>query len=52
MSAHRKTRIIIAFALAIETVAALNFTDSSGNEFANNLFSDLAPLLALFGERV
>ena len=26
--------------------------DFDGNEFTNNLFSDLAPLLALFGEQV
>ncbi|KAH8812397.1 hypothetical protein F5884DRAFT_855694 [Xylogone sp. PMI_703] len=33
--------------LLIESVAA-----DSGDDFSNNLFSDLAPLLALFGERV
>jgi len=27
-------------------------TDFPGDEFANNLFSDLAPLLTLFGEQV
>lgn len=27
-------------------------TEASGDEFANNLFSDLAPLLTLFGEQV
>ncbi|RPA80560.1 hypothetical protein BJ508DRAFT_128500 [Ascobolus immersus RN42] len=27
-------------------------TSEAGNEFSNNLFSDLAPILALFGERV
>jgi hypothetical protein len=26
--------------------------DFDGNDFANNLFSDLAPLLTLFGEQV
>lgn len=26
--------------------------DFSGDEFSNNLFSDLAPLLTLFGEQV
>jgi hypothetical protein len=30
-----------------------NSTDQfSGNDFSNNLFTDLAPLLALFGETV
>ncbi len=28
------------------------FQDFAGEEFSNNLFSDLAPLLALFGEQV
>lgn len=30
----------------------LTAAESSGDEFSNNLFSDLAPLLALFGEQV
>jgi hypothetical protein len=52
MSAGRKLGTLIIFALAIKMVAALNVSDSSGDEFSNNLFSDLAPLLALFGEQV
>ena len=31
---------------------ALTEGDFDGNDFANNLFSDLAPLLTLFGEQV
>lgn len=36
------------------TTQAVNATvkDFGGDEFANNLFSDLAPLLTLFGEQV
>lgn len=36
------------------TQATANATaqDFGGDEFANNLFSDLAPLLTLFGEQV
>jgi hypothetical protein len=52
MSARRKLLTLITIALAIKRVAALNVSDSSGDEFSNNLFSDLAPILALFGEQV
>jgi hypothetical protein len=52
MSTHGNLRLLAGFVLAIQTVAALNVTDTSGEEFSNNLFSDLAPLLALFGEQV
>ncbi|KAH0561959.1 hypothetical protein GP486_003336 [Trichoglossum hirsutum] len=34
------------------TLASPASASSSGDDFSNNLFSDLAPLLALFGERV
>ncbi|EQB52360.1 hypothetical protein CGLO_08024 [Colletotrichum gloeosporioides Cg-14] len=46
MSASRKLRLffILLFARAVSA--------DGGDDFANNLFSDLAPLLALFGERV
>ncbi|KJK92519.1 hypothetical protein H633G_03561 [Metarhizium anisopliae BRIP 53284] len=37
--------------VVIITLAATSAADS-GDDFSNNLFSDLAPLLALFGERV
>lgn len=36
------------FKLALGSPAA----DVNGDEFSNNLFSDLGPLLSLFGERV
>jgi hypothetical protein len=35
---------------SIPTAAAL--ADGAGEDFSNNLFSDLAPILALFGEQV
>ncbi|KAK5654663.1 hypothetical protein OQA88_6986 [Cercophora sp. LCS_1] len=40
--------IILAVVLITRPVAAAD----DGDDFSNNLFSDLAPLLALFGERV
>lgn len=30
----------------------MSWNQSSGNDFSNNLFTDLTPLLALFGETV
>ncbi|KAF4449004.1 ankyrin repeat protein [Fusarium austroafricanum] len=39
------------YALALLLFTAIGKADS-GDDFSNNLFSDLAPLLALFGERV
>ncbi|KAJ3539079.1 hypothetical protein NM208_g5635 [Fusarium decemcellulare] len=41
------TANILLFSLAVGCAAA-----DDGDDFSNNLFSDLAPLLALFGERV
>ena len=40
--------------MASSNSSAANATGSgfAGDEFANNLFSDLAPLLTLFGEQV
>ncbi|RYP46521.1 hypothetical protein DL768_007293 [Monosporascus sp. mg162] len=35
----------------IVTALAVRVTADAGDDFSNNLFSDLAPLLALFGER-
>jgi hypothetical protein len=52
MSAQRTLRSIVAIALVVNEVAALNDTTANGDEFSNNLFSDLAPLLTLFGEQV
>ncbi|KAH7318070.1 hypothetical protein B0I35DRAFT_478607 [Stachybotrys elegans] len=46
MAAARDIKFLIALLLA--GVAAAD----DGDDFSNNLFSDLAPLLALFGERV
>ncbi|KAH0596363.1 hypothetical protein MHUMG1_05479 [Metarhizium humberi] len=39
-------------ALAVVITLAATSAADSGDDFSNNLFSDLAPLLALFGERV
>ncbi|KAI5787309.1 hypothetical protein EDC01DRAFT_617754, partial [Geopyxis carbonaria] len=44
---HWTTLVILVYGAC--TVCA---SDDSGDEFSNNLFSDLAPLLALFGEQV
>ncbi|CAI0649871.1 unnamed protein product, partial [Colletotrichum noveboracense] len=46
MSVNRKLLLffILLFARAVSA--------DGGDDFANNLFSDLGPLLALFGERV
>ena len=52
MAVQRTLRIVAAFSLATGYAAAWNDTSSAGDEFSNNLFSDLAPLLALFGEQV
>ncbi|CAM1508997.1 Fc.00g027360.m01.CDS01 [Cosmosporella sp. VM-42] len=41
----------LKFLLAIFFTAGVGAADS-GDDFSNNVFSDLAPLLALFGERV
>ncbi|KAF3007124.1 hypothetical protein E8E14_009391 [Neopestalotiopsis sp. 37M] len=38
--------------LLVVTTFATTVAADGGDDFANNLFSDLAPLLALFGERV
>lgn len=43
----RTVIFVIAFTAFLPTAAS-----DSGDDFTNNLFSDLAPLLALFGERV
>ncbi|KAH7253625.1 uncharacterized protein BKA55DRAFT_343252 [Fusarium redolens] len=39
--------VLLSFALLSVPTRA-----DSGDDFSNNMFSDLAPLLALFGERV
>jgi hypothetical protein len=52
MSAQQTLQAILAVALFVHKVAALNDTTYNGGEFSNNLFSDLAPLLTLFGEQV
>lgn len=39
--------VLLVSIYVISTVAA-----ESGDDFSNNLFSDLAPLLTLFGEQV
>jgi hypothetical protein len=36
----------------VQTTEPGGSSDFAGDEFANNLFSDLAPLLTLFGEQV
>ncbi|KHO10746.1 hypothetical protein MAA_11655 [Metarhizium robertsii ARSEF 23] len=46
MSAAWKLALVVVITLAATSAA------DSGDDFSNNLFSDLAPLLALFGERV
>ncbi|KAG7048777.1 ankyrin repeat protein [Colletotrichum scovillei] len=43
-------KMIRAFLLTV--IFAASVTADDGDDFVNNLFSDLAPLLALFGERV
>lgn len=43
----RRFAVLTVLAASLPTAAS-----DSGDDFANNLFSDLAPLLALFGERV
>lgn len=49
-----KLRALLLFLLAIVSIAyiprASAFTD--GADFSNNLFSDLGPILSLFGEQV
>lgn len=40
--------VLLALTCVISTAAAAD----SGDDFSNNLFSDLAPLLTLFGEQV
>lgn len=52
MSVQKMLRIMTAVSLAAECAAAWNDTSNDGDEFSNNLFSDLAPLLTLFGEQV
>ncbi|CAG1996036.1 unnamed protein product [Fusarium graminearum] len=43
---------VIAKSLLITTLVTGSRASDDGDDFSNNLFSDLAPLLALFGERV
>ncbi|KLU91868.1 hypothetical protein MAPG_10817 [Magnaporthiopsis poae ATCC 64411] len=48
MSAAEKLKFLLVLLLFAGCVAAAD----AGDDFSNSLFSDLAPLLALFGERV
>jgi len=51
MAAIERPRIIgilLVLAVLLNPVKA----EDTGDDFSNNLFSDLAPLLALFGEQV
>ena len=38
--------------IVVQLLLSASVASASGDDFSNNLFSDLAPLLALFGERV
>ncbi|KAM7189792.1 Ankyrin repeat-containing domain protein [Rhypophila sp. PSN 637] len=46
MLAAEKRQLLVGFCLAMSVAA------DTGNDFSSNFFTDLAPLLALFGERV
>ena len=44
---------VVSFLAGLPLVKAIDLPASdNGDEFSNNLFSDLAPLLTLFGEQV
>ncbi|GJC82648.1 hypothetical protein ColLi_05486 [Colletotrichum liriopes] len=45
-------RIQFLFAIFFAMCVTMCVAADDGDDFSNNLFSDLAPLLALFGERV
>ncbi|KAK3363272.1 hypothetical protein B0T25DRAFT_513321 [Lasiosphaeria hispida] len=47
MLAAEKLRLLVGVCFITSVAAA-----DAGDDFSNNLFTDLAPLLALFGERV
>jgi hypothetical protein len=51
MAAIKRPRVLgtlLVFAALLRPAVA----EDTGDDFSNNLFSDLAPLLALFGEQV
>lgn len=52
MSATTTPSLTAASTTSTANGAPTGFSDFEGVEFANNLFTDLAPLLTLFGEQV
>ena len=50
LQVSRRLHVAVFFAIRIPLVAAA--TDMNGDDFSNNLFTDIGPILALFGEQV
>jgi len=50
MAAIKRPAVAVLLVLAAHICPTV--ADDTGDEFSNNLFSDLAPLLTLFGEQV